>query len=302
VSETVAVTVSESSLQIKRTKPKSAIGFPYFSLEKSIEVARVLHARAGGRAQRTQLASLLDYSAVNNGGFLTRLSAAKMFGLVETLGESVALTERAKRILSPVRPSDAAQARLDAYMNVELFSRVFADFDGHTLPADSGLRNKFENEYKIVPKQVVNALRVLYESATTAGLFELHGNRSRMIKPIIIANDWLLKPDIAPELLPADAGDSSSEKSGRVNKTDGKERRGGGGSDSDRGGPEDSPLRPAVHPALMGLIQNLPPVGERLGPKRRAALIDAFKSTINFIYPEDEDEGASQGNGGAAAA
>ena len=40
----------------------------------------------------------------------------------------------------------------------------------------------------------------------------------------------------------------------------------------------------------MGLIQNLPAVGSRLGPKRRAALIDAFKSTINFIYPEDEED------------
>lgn len=54
-------------------------------------------------------------------------------------------------------------------------------------------------------------------------------------------------------------------------------RRGGGGSEP-----------PDVHPALMGLIQNLPVVGSKFGPKRRAALIEAFKSTINFIYPEDE--------------
>ena len=103
MAEIAAVTAPEPDPKIGKAKPKSEIGFPYFSLEKSIEVARVLHDRAGGRAQRPQLASLLGNSAVKNGGFLTRLSAAKMFGLVETLGDSVGLTDRAKRILSPVR-------------------------------------------------------------------------------------------------------------------------------------------------------------------------------------------------------
>jgi len=286
VAEISAVTPHSPDPRLGKPKPKSEIGFPYYTLEKSIEVARVLHERAGGRCARPQLASMLGYSAVKNGGFLTRLSAAKMFGLVETLGESVALTERSKRILSPVRPSDAAQAKLDAYMSVELFRRVFDDFDGHTLPAEVGLSNKFENEYKIVPKQVVNALKVLYESANTAGLFDLHGNRSRMIRPIILSTASSITDEASEAATNRDQAQESQESA--TNEL----RRGGGGGGSDNAGDADAPGfgRATVHPALMGLIQNLPAIGSRLGPKRRAALIDAFKSTINFIYPEDEED------------
>lgn len=286
MAEIAAVTAPIPDPKTGKPKPKSAIGFPYYSLEKSIEVAIVLHERAGGRAQRPQLASLLGYSAVKNGGFLTRLSAAKMFGLVEMLGESVALTDRAKKILSPVRPSDAAQAKLQAFMDVELFSRVFEDFDGHTLPAEVGLRNKFEHEYKIVPKQVPNSIRVLYESATTAGLFDLHGNRSRMILPLIPSDGMTAKDGATPDSGTGEAGGDAAP--GRT-PTGELGRSGTRGSGNVGGG--DGPDPPDVHPALMGLIQNLPPVGSRLGPKRRAALIEAFKSTINFIYPEDEEAG-----------
>ena len=56
------------------------------------------------------------------------------------------------------------------------------------------------------------------------------------------------------------------------------------------GGSDDGALLNAkgVHPALIGLVQNLPPIGATLGPKRRKALVDAFSSTINFVYPEEE--------------
>lgn len=47
---------------------------------------------------------------------------------------------------------------------------------------------------------------------------------------------------------------------------------------------------PGIHPALLGLLRNLPPVGTKLPPKRRAALTEAFKSTVNFIWPEEDDE------------
>ena len=164
--------------EAKVARPRSNVAFPYFSLEKSIEVARVIHSRAGGRCAREQLAGLLGYSGVKNGGFLTRISAAKMFGLIEESGETIVLTDRAKRIISPVRTVDVEQAKLDAFMSVELYRKVFEDFDGHTLPAADGLQNLFLTQYGIVPNQVAPALRNLMDSADSAGLFAL-GGRSR---------------------------------------------------------------------------------------------------------------------------
>ena len=114
-----------------------------------------------------------------------------------------------------------------------------------------------------------------------------------MIRPIILS-------DTAARIV----HDATEATASRDQAQEGQEpatnehRRGGGSGGGGGGGSFDNAStvealgmgRDTVHPALMGLIQNLPAVGSRLGPKRRAALIDAFKSTINFIYPEDEEE------------
>lgn len=261
-------------------RPRSEVAFPYFSLDKSIEVPKVIHERAGGRCGRGQLAGMLGYKGVKNGGFLTRVSAAKMFGLIEESGETIALTARAKKILSPVRPSDAEQAKLDAFMSVELFRKVFEDFDGHTLPTADGLSNLFLTQYKVVPKQVALALRNLMDSAESAGLFDV-GGRTKLIRPLI-RNEGAATPPPAP--LPKPTDDDRHEDQDGSNRQRNAGRNGNGSG----GGHTGADLT-GVHPALVGLIQNLPPLGSTLGPKRRAALIDAFKHTINFIYPEEEE-------------
>lgn len=259
-----------------RAKVKSEIAFPYFALDKSIEVARVIHDRAGGRCDRAQLASLLNYSGVKNGGFLTRVSAAKMFGLIDEIGDAIILTERAKKILAPVRPADAEHAKLDAFMSVELYRRVYEDFENNTLPAAVGLKNLFQNEYKVVPLQVDAALRNLMDSAESAGLFRMTGTRSRMIKPII---NGTKDPEPTPVPTPQPTHAPAAGKGGDLGGGGGGSGSGGGGNGLD-----------GVHPALAGLMRTLPPVGTKLGPKRRAALFDAFKSTVNFVYPEEEDD------------
>ena len=277
--DTVSV-AANAKVKTVTPKPRSEMAFPYYSLDKSIEVPKLIHERAGGRCGRGQLAGLLGYSGVKNGGFLTRMSAAKMFGLIEENGDAITLTERAKKILSPVRPSDAEQARLDAFLAVELFRKVFEDFDGHTLPATDGLSNLFLTQYKIVPNQVAPALRNLMDSADSAGLFRVAGNRSKLIRPLIRNDGAGAPPPPAP--VPAPTDDDRHEEYGSNRGQRNAARNGNGGGQA---GPDLS----GVHPALIGLIQNLPAVGATLGPKRRAALIDAFKHTINFIYPEEEE-------------
>jgi hypothetical protein len=263
------------ALSIPKTiRTKSEIGFPYYDLNKSIDGARVIHEKAGGRCQRQQLALLLGYSGTKNGGFLTRFSSMRMFGLVEEQSESIVLTERAKNILSPIYPSDAQKAKLDAFFNVELYRRVFDDFDGRSLPSNEGLQNLLTNDYKVVPNQVTTALRNLMESATTAGLFSLTGNRSMMVRPLVDkgpSGTQLTPPNsedpivFANEVAADGAGVLLHQNNFGVNNTN-------------------------IHPALAGLLINLPKIGERLGTKRRNALIDAFRSTINFIYPEEEED------------
>lgn len=264
--------VKPAPSQKGQPKPRSEVSAPYYDLDKSIEVAKVIHEQAGGGCDRAQLAALLKYSGVKNGGFLTRVSAAKMFGLIEENSDRLKLTERAKSVLSPVRPEDAARAKVDAFLNVELFRRVYQQFEGQTLPAEVGLKNLLQTSYKLVPDRVVPALRVLMDSAQSAGFFELTGNRSRMTRPLVASGDFVPPPP--QEERPRD--DAVAMGGGGSGSGNGTGNGSGGGEET------------GIDPALLGLIKNLPPKGSKLGPKRRKALTDAFAATIDFLYPEEE--------------
>ena len=153
--------------KLGKSRPKSGVGFPYYDLTKSIEVARIIHDVAGGSCDRAQLAPLLKYSGVNNGAFLTRVAAAKMFGLIEQDGERLRVTKRGLAVAAPVSDGDASRANHDAFLSVELFKKVFEKFNGQALPGEAGLTNLLLNEYKVVPD------RVAPESKDHAGLSRL---------------------------------------------------------------------------------------------------------------------------------
>jgi len=72
---------SENADESKRFR--SELTFPYADLESCVEVAQTLHDRAGTSCEQTELAAYMNQSATG-GTFRTRISAAKMFGLIDT--------------------------------------------------------------------------------------------------------------------------------------------------------------------------------------------------------------------------
>lgn len=262
-----------------KPRPKSGVSVPYYDIDQSIAVAKAIHEQGGGSCSREQLATLLKYSGTNNGGFLTRVSAAKMFGLVDESSDTLRVSQRARTILSPVMPADAEHARVDAFLAVDFFAKFYERFKGTTLPQEAGLKNLLENTYAVVPGRVVASLRVLMDSADQAGFFKASGNRSRMVMPLIgKGSDGGAASTVENQDLPPDQQGKAEEGQHRR-----KQPRSGGGH-GDGGGSDNE-----IPSALLGLLEKLPPVGTPIPPKRRAALTDAFKSTINFLYPEVED-------------
>lgn len=240
---------------------RSGLTAPYFDLDASIKVAEVIYNRGGGACTSDQLAAWLDYTSTRSGTYLTRVSAAnKHFGLIEQAGDRFVVTERAKTILAPVMPNDAINARVDAFMSVALFAKVFEHFRGGQLPPGVGLKNLFQNTYKILPDRVPPSVRVFLNSAEQAGFFSTTGNRSRLVRPSGLANS---PPQIKEE--PAAVAPTAQEKPK------------GGGGDGPTGG---------VHSAIVGLLRELPPPGPWNSTNKKRFL-DAFKATIDFIYPEE---------------
>lgn len=90
---------------------------PYFDLDSSIKVADAIQKNSGGTCTPDQLAHWLDYSSTRSGTYLTRMSAAtKHFGLIESNGSQLIVTERGHKILSPVMPEDAINAKVEAFL------------------------------------------------------------------------------------------------------------------------------------------------------------------------------------------
>lgn len=261
----------------KAGQPRRVSGTPapYYNLDQSIQVARVIHEQAGGSCERAQLASLLNYNGVKNGAFLTRVSAAKLYGLIDQEGDQIRTTDRGRTVIAPVLPSDAEKAKMDAFLNVTLFKNVFEEFNGRELPLEVGLRNLLATKYSVVPDRIGPTVSIMLDSAEQAGFFKVAGNRTKMVKPLLLGT--MLPP---PQ---HDAGMNGGAKDQPAGKTEEPVQRhggGGGGGDGGDGG--------GIDPAIMGLLRRLPPAGTVLTTKRREDLIDAFTATVKFLYPEAE--------------
>lgn len=243
---------------------RSGMNSPYFDLDASIKVAEIIHNKGGGAGTPDQLAAWLEYKSTRSGTYLTRVSAAnKHFGLIDTEGDRFIVTERAQKILAPVMPNDAVEAKADAFLAVPLFAKVYERFRGSQLPQEAGLKNLFENTFKVLPDRVPQAVRVFLSSAEQAGFFATTGDRSRLVRPAAA--------NVPPQAI--------------VTKKDEQppapEKPKGGGGDGPTGG---------VHSAIIGLLRELPPPGTPWTSQKKQRFLDAFKATVDFIYPEEDSQ------------
>lgn len=267
------ISPAQTSTEGVKARTKSATSYPYFDLLDSIAVAKAIRDNGGGSCEPDQLAHWLGYKSTSSGTYLTRVAAAKQFGLVAGQGDRLIVTDRALTIIAPVMPGDEARTKGEAFLAVQLFSRVFADFRGRMLPPAVGLANLFQNTYGIVPDRVQQALRVFLASAEQAGFLVNSGDGQRLIQPTSAASSQP-QQEVGEE---AASGRTSPESSMPDRpKTGGS---GGGGSDGPTG----------VHSAIIGLLRDLPLPGTMWPPKSKKRFLAAFQATIDHIYP-DEDE------------
>ncbi len=158
---------------------------PQYDLEQSIEVARRIASRgAGAVVSSPELAAFLGYSSTNNGAYLTRVAAARLFGLIEGGHKTISATERAARILHPDYPQTAERARIEAFRAVPLYNAILEAFRGRELPDDQGMINTLVGRFHVPPKDGKATLGRLMASADQAGLFRV-GGPARMIEPSV---------------------------------------------------------------------------------------------------------------------
>lgn len=152
----------------ERKRFRSEIEFPYADLENAIELAETVHSRAGNSCDLSELAAWMDQS-VTGGTFRTRVSAARIFGLLETGQGRATLTQLGRDVLDGSGKERAA--RCDAFLNAELFRAMYEQVRGNVLPPAAAIERQMEG-LGVSPKQKERARQTFMKSAVFAGFID----------------------------------------------------------------------------------------------------------------------------------
>jgi hypothetical protein len=200
-----------SEISTGRKRERSLIEFPYTDLERTVELARALHATGGqAKIDLTQLAVALDQSAMS-GTFRAKLSAAKMFGLINVEHGTVSLTSLGLKIIDE---TTSGSARVEAFLCVALYREMFDRYNGYALPPPAAIERQMET-LGVPRKQKERARQVFSTSANDAGFIAQNGRFS--------------KPAAAPPSRTSE--DQSNDGSGQGSGSSGGGRDGGTSQD-----------------------------------------------------------------------
>jgi len=241
----------------EKQREMSSIAFPYQSLNEGIEIAKAVHELHGSTATNDQIAAHLD-STPTSGTYRTKVSTAKVFGLITTSQGAVTLTPLGSRICDK---QQEAAARVEAFLTVPLYSKVYEQFQGTVLPpTNSGLEATL-GSHGVAPKGRERARQILLKSAQEAGFFQF--GKERLVKPAIRAS--AAAPFVAPEQEP------EPEKKKKAQEDDEEE----------------------LHPFIKGLLKKLPPPETEWKSEARAKWLQAAINIFDLMYTDSDERGRS---------
>lgn len=243
----------------ERKRVVSEIAFPYGDLDSAVEIAMAVHHHFGYHCETDQLAAQLG-TEPKHGSFRGNLATARIFGAVEVGRGTVDLTELGAQLADE---QHEREARVEAFLRVPLYERLYDVYKGRRLPGDKGLEHQMM-QLGVSPKQLSKARTAFQKSAEQAGFFA-HGT------------DRLVRPSNAP---------GSSATLAEHEAAPAKERP---TPSVDTIGTDD------LHPLLVGLIKTIPREGEPFSSRRQRQWIEAAKVNFALIFGSDDDETQTNG-------
>lgn len=233
---------------VKETRGRSKVGFPYNDLDSVMTLVNAIHSQVGtGACDDDQLAAWTTQSPKSS-GYRSQLSAARMFGVIETASGRHKLAPLGRRI---VDPAQVRAARSEAFMKVPLFKAVFEKYRGGVIPPAAALERDIVS-IGVADKTKDRARRVLERAAEQAGFFEQ-------------GRDRLVMPGIAPNgNNPPPPGDQENNR--------------GGGGDGGTGG------FAGLHPFIQGLLTKLPEPDSEWAIDDRLKWLQTAANIFDLMY------------------
>ena len=236
----------------KQERERSTISFPYMDLDDALAVASGIQRTSGpSPCTHDQLAAELNLS-MNSSGYRMRLSAARIFGLIDTeRGGGVRLTALGLR---SVDETQARRAKVDAFLSVPLYRALVEELRGKVVPPPAALERVIA-ALGVSPKQTDRARQAFERSAQSAGFFDK--GRDKLVSPAF--ND----------------GDTRDKQENKKGSGGG---RGGNGEDDD------------LHPLIQGLVAELPNKREEWPVEKRVHWLQIAVNTFSLLYGNQSEE------------
>jgi hypothetical protein len=176
-----------------------------------------------------------------------------MFGLITYDRGNVSLTPLGQKMCDPQKLNGA---KVEAFLTIPLYRRVYEQFKGTTLPPNAGLEGAMET-LGVAPKQKDKARQVFQRSATQSGFFAFGNNR--LVPPTIKASG-----EAEPPKNDADNdGDEEDEKDETKKKLD---------------------------PFIQGLLAQLPPAKAQWSQEARKKWLQLAASVFDVMYSVKEGD------------
>ena len=158
-------------------RERSTIQFPYGDLDDALEVVLAIHSQAGTECETDQLAAFLNQS-VKSGAFRLKLQAARMAGLIEVERGTVKLTALGRQAADE---NKRRRVMSEAFLNIELYEKIFEKYKGHQLPPTAALEREMAN-LGVARKQTSKARQAFERCAEQSGFY--NDTKDRLVRPM----------------------------------------------------------------------------------------------------------------------
>lgn len=155
--------------------------FPRHPISKVLRIPRAVLEQNAGRACSDKEA--LKYAGLSfNGPSRVEISSAIKYGLLDRPSTgAVGVTELAKQILRPQKPTDAIEGLRRAILMAPEISDVYTHYRGENIPDDEFFRNALADTFKIPRDKIDEFKSIFFDDLTDAQLMDDVDGKKRII-------------------------------------------------------------------------------------------------------------------------
>lgn len=173
----------------KGPKPKAGTGksganvaYPKHAVLNALRIPKaILEQNAGKECSEKEAASFIGVKSIN-GPIAVELGSARKYGFVERPSTGrIAITDLAKKILRPQKPSDELDGVRDAVFNAPTLKEVYQHYRGENLPDAQFLDNALTDNFGVPAASVSEFKTIFLESLRSAKLVEEHNGKLRVL-------------------------------------------------------------------------------------------------------------------------